>query len=258
MSFLLNDIFKLPEAALAGNKRVPKTMLVSQAMLTRHEQKTLDKVRRLEHFATVQKSTTRILPRVDDDYDIQGIIFLHCEMAGGSEAYADVGRLLHKCFPNPTVIVFDGANHMCISASIVRKSLAEKGATVVEDIQSTGLFHASDKAYAPFLKALAFCNLEQADLLCYQRSITWNIQLSRNITALGFFPECIDRNRSRLAELIAENDRLNNEAMEVFHASRDKDISLNDKAKLRMRKKEINTQGDKITKQIKELCCGRD
>ena len=258
MSFLLNDIFKLPEAALAGNKRVPKTMLVSQAMLTKHEQKTLDKVRRLEHFATVQKSTTRILLRVDDDYDIQGIIFLHCEMAGGSEAYADVGRLLHKCFPNPTVIVFDGANHMCISASIVRKSLAEKGTTVIEDIQSTGLFHASDETYAPFLEALAFDNLDQADLLSYQRSLAWNIQLSRNITTLGFFPKCNDCDRSRLAELIAEKDRLNNEAMEVSHASRDKDASLNDKAKLRMRRKEINRKSAKIIQQIKELCCGRD
>ena len=62
MSMRWNDIFQLPDAALAGDKRVPKTMLVAQAALTKHEQKTLDKMRRLEHFATATKATTRPRP----------------------------------------------------------------------------------------------------------------------------------------------------------------------------------------------------
>lgn len=57
-----NGILHLPDAALAGDRRIPKTVLVKQAMLTKIEQKRLDKVARLEHFATVQKSTTRIPP----------------------------------------------------------------------------------------------------------------------------------------------------------------------------------------------------
>ena len=61
-----NGILRLPDAALAGDRRIPKTVLVKQAMLTKTEQKRLDKVARLEHFATVQKSTTRIPPYGDD------------------------------------------------------------------------------------------------------------------------------------------------------------------------------------------------
>lgn len=49
-----NGILRLPEAALAGCRRIPKTVLVKQAMLTKTEQKRLDKVARLEHFATVR------------------------------------------------------------------------------------------------------------------------------------------------------------------------------------------------------------
>lgn len=256
MTMRLNDIFRLPEAALAGDKRIPKTMLVSQAALTKHEQKTLDKVKRVEHFATVQKSTTRIPSCVNDERDIQGIIFLRCEMAGDSEAYAEVGRLLHKCFPNPTVIVFDGENHTCISAAMTRKSFAEKGAVVIEEIQSTGRFTMQDPRYAPFLDALDFNNLDQRDLLCLLRDIAWNIQLSRSVPALGFFPSCSEQDKDRLVELIGENDRLGKEFNEIQAAGKDKDITLNEKAKLRMRGKEIKKRCDVVALEIKEICDG--
>ena len=45
-----NGILRLPEAALAGCRRIPKTVLVKQAMLTKTEQKRLDKVARLERL----------------------------------------------------------------------------------------------------------------------------------------------------------------------------------------------------------------
>lgn len=256
MTMRLNDIFRLPEAALAGDKRIPKTMLVSQAALTKHEQKTLDKVKRVEHFATVQKSTTRIPSCVNDERDIQGIIFLRCEMAGDSEAYADVGKLLHKCFPNPTVIVFDGESHMCISASVTRKSLSEKGAVVVEDVQSTGRFAMGDCQYVAFLETLDFDKLDQRDLLCYVKDIAWNIQLSRSVPMLGFFPTCSEHDRGKLAELISESSRLSKELRDVQIAGKDKDASLNEKAKLCMRGKETKRKIDKIAEEIKEICDG--
>ena len=102
-----NGILRLPEAALAGCRRIPKTVLVKQAMLTKTEQKRLDKVARLEHFATVQKSTTRIPPYEDDERNVQSVVFLRCEMTAGTMAVAEVAELVHKCFPNPTVLLVD-------------------------------------------------------------------------------------------------------------------------------------------------------
>ena len=99
-----NGILRLPEAALAGCRRIPKTVLVKQAMLTKTEQKRLDKVARLEHFATVQKSTTRIPPYEDDERNVQSVVFLRCEMTAGTMAVAEVAELVHKCFPNPTAL----------------------------------------------------------------------------------------------------------------------------------------------------------
>lgn len=78
-----NEVFKLPPDALAGNRRVPKRALVAEGGFTRRESKILDKVQRVDLFAVVTKTTTRVLPRVDSEYDIQSVIFLRCELARG-------------------------------------------------------------------------------------------------------------------------------------------------------------------------------
>lgn len=133
-----NGILRLPEAALAGCRRIPKTVLVKQAMLTKTEQKRLDKVARLEHFATVQKSTTRIPPYEDDERNVQSVVFLRCEMTAGTMAVAEVAELVHKCFPNPTVLLVEAGGCACISVALTRRSQAEQGATVVDRVESTG------------------------------------------------------------------------------------------------------------------------
>lgn len=256
MSMRINDIFKLPEKALAGDRRIPKTKLIEQAALTKHEQKVLDKVKRLEHCATVQKSTTRMLPRVDDEYDIQGIIFLRCEMAGTSEAYAEVGRLLHKCFPNPTVILFDGGASCCISASVTRKSHAERGATVIEAIESSGTFERLSNAYEDFLDSLAFAKLSQEDLFKYLEAIVWKIRLSRTIPTLDFFPSCPEASRKRLIDAVGRHDSLRVSIRGIEEKRREKDISLNDAAKLRMELKKTQKECDSVAQEIKEICNG--
>ena len=85
MSVEWNDIFRLPPAALVG-RRVPKAALLRNARLTRLEQRALDKVSLIEHWATVQKSSTRIPPHVDEERDIQAVVFLRCELTGRSAA----------------------------------------------------------------------------------------------------------------------------------------------------------------------------
>lgn len=252
-----NDVFKLPGAALAGYKRIPKTVLTRQAQLTKHEQKALDKVAGLRHFATVQKSTTRVLPHVDDERDIQSVVFLYCELAGGSRAFAEVAALLHKCFPNPTVIVFDSAGTSCISAALTRKSLAEAGAVVVDSVESTGAFSVSDEAYTPFLGSLGFHDIPQDDLLVFVRELAWRIRLARAVPALGFYPRCEPRERERLSQLIVGKDMLERELSNIETARRQGDLSMNEKAKARMRMKEVNGKIDRTVAEIKEICNGR-
>lgn len=248
-----NDIFELPEVALAGERRLPKATLARQALLTKTEQKVLDRVARLSHFATVQRSTCRVLPTVDDERDIQGIIFLRCEMAG-SAAYAEVARLLHKCFPNPTVILFGEADKACISVSVTRKSMAEQGATVVDRVESTGAVDLTVPALAPLCDALAFRNLPQADLLSYLEGIAWNVRLSRAVPSLGFFPSCDARDRDTLEGLIARRDALDAELAEVNRQRQDRDLSLNETAKLRMRGKKLEQELGRVAESIKEIC----
>lgn len=251
-----NRHLRLPKAALAGDRRVPKTVLTRQAMLTKTEQRRLDKVARLAHFATVQKSTTRIPPHVDDERDMQSIVFMRCEMDPRSQALAEVASLLHGCFPNPTVLLLESGDAIGISVALTRKSLAEQGAAVVERIGATGAFDPGEAPYAGFLEALAFENLSQDDLWAYLLDLAQAVTLSRAIAGLGFYPRCRAQDRERLIVRAADYDRASTELKRLREQRRSKDITLNESAKLRMKIKEEERRLAAIADEIKEICNG--
>lgn len=232
---------------------MPKTVLVRQVGLTKLEQKLLANVSRIEHWATVQKSTTHILPHVDEDHDIQSVIFLRVEL-GRRSAYAEVSRLLHKCLPNPTVILTEGQDGCCVSVDVTRRSLAEHGATVVESVDSTGAFDPDDGAWVGLLDALAFRALPQEDLLAYLVAMERAVKMSRAIPVLGHYPGCGAEQADELLKLIAEYDRLTIEARGVEARRQDRNLSLNETAKLRMRQKSIEKDRDKVAEGIQKLC----
>lgn len=253
MSVRWEDVFRLPEAAYAGGRRIPKTVLTSRAMLTRHEQRTLDKMGRLEHFATVAKGTARVLPRVDEDYDIQSVIFLRCSMSRNSQAVAEIAHLLHKCFPNPTVILQEAGDDIAVSVDLTRKSHAERGATVVYDVESTGLFDSDDERFKPFLGALAFDSLPQSDLLAYLEGLISCVRLAQAIGALGFYPTCTPDNRVRLLELVADYKRLQAQVDALAEQRRDRDVTLNESARLRMEIRRAERQRDGTLNDIRGI-----
>ncbi len=251
-----NGILRLPDAALAGFRRIPKTVLVKQAMLTKTEQKRLDKVARLEHFATVQKSTTRIPPYEDDGRNVQSIVFLRCEMAAGTMAVAEVAELVHKCFPNPTVLLVEAGGCACMSVALTRKSQAEQGATVVDRIESTGAFDPYSPEYADFLGALAFGRLPQGDLWVYLLDLSRTVKLSRAIDGLGFYPSCPAQDRENLIVLTSRYDELRASVKRMKERRRSKDVTLNESARLRMEMKEEERRLRAVADEIKEICNG--
>lgn len=251
-----SGILRLPDAALAGGRRIPKVVLVKQAMLTKTEQKRLDKVVRLEHFATVQKSTTRIPPYEDDERNVQSIVFLRCEMAPGTMAVAEVAELMHKCFPNPTVLLIEAGGRACVSVALTRKSQAEQGATVVDRIEATGAFDPGRSEYAEFLGALAFVRLSQGDLWEYLLDMVRVVALSRAIGGLGFYPSCPAQDREKLIVLMARYDELGASVKRLRERRWSKDITLNESAKLRMEMKEEERRLRAVTDEIREICNG--
>ncbi|ERH17372.1 hypothetical protein HMPREF1978_00534 [Actinomyces graevenitzii F0530] len=251
-----SGILRLPDAALAGGRRIPKAVLVKQAMLTKTEQKRLDKVVRLEHFATVQKSTTRIPPYEDDERNVQSIVFLRCEMAPGTMAVAEVAELMHKCFPNPTVLLIEAGGRACVSVALTRKSQAEQGATVVDRIEATGAFDPGRSEYAEFLGALAFVRLSQGDLWEYLLDMVRVVALSRAIGGLGFYPSCPAQDREKLIVLTARYDELGASVKRLRERRWSKDITLNESAKLRMEMKEEERRLRAVTDEIREICNG--
>lgn len=255
MSVEWNDIFRLPHAALAG-RRVAKAALLRNARLTRLEQKALDKVALIEHWATVQKSTTRIPPHVDGERDIQSVIFLRLELTGRSAAYAELARVIHPCFPNPTVLLFENGNEACMSCAVTRMSQAERGATVVEETTMTGGFDPSDPLYAPLLEDLALDRLSQDDLYAYVREVSWRLRLGRLIGSLGFYPSCAPGQRARLLELTVERDELTAKRNAIAEQRHGRNLTLNETAQLRMKQHDIEKKLEETLAKIKEICHG--
>ena len=253
MSVEWNDIFRLPSAALAG-RRVPKTTLTKNAHLTRLEQKALDKISLIEHWATVQRSSTRIPPHVDVERDIQAVVFLRCELTGRSAAYAELARVIHPCFPNPTVLLFENGGEVCLSCAVTRMSQAERGATVVEDVTSTGGFDPADPLYASLLADLALNRMPQGDLYEYVRELSWLLRLGRLTGSLGFYPSCAPAQRVRLLELSSERDELVARRNTIAEQRRSRDLTLNETAKLRMEQREVEGRSERLLKEINEIC----
>lgn len=253
MSVEWNDIFRLPSAALAG-RRVPKAALLRNAHLTRLEQRALDKVFFIEHWATVQKSSTRIPPHVDEERDIQAVVFLRCELTGRSAAYAELARVIHPCFPNPTVLLLENGGEACLSCAVTRMSQAERGATVVEDVTSTGGFDPADPLYASLLADLALNRMPQGDLYEYVRELSWLLRLGRLTGSLGFYPSCAPAQRVRLLELSSKRDELVGAYSSIAEQRRDRDLTLNETAKLRMRQRELEKKSADLLGEIKGIC----
>lgn len=248
-----NSIFKLPKSALQDDRTIHKTKLNKAGNLTSADKKSLKKMNSLRLFATVQESSTRIFASVDEERDIRCIIFLRCEMQD-SEAYAEVARVLHKCFPNPTVILFEGSDQLCISVSITRKNLAEAGTTVIETVTSTGPFCIEDQSRKRFFDSLAFSELPQDNLYVFLEAIAWRVKLSQAIEAVGFFPVCPTCKRATMTSLLDKQGSLSSQIRSISRQQSARDLTLNESSKLRIDKKRLQKQLDTTVEAIKELC----
>lgn len=258
MTVSWNDILKLPEGALAGNRRVPKTQLAEQARRVRASAapiKLLEKLRDVRFFASLNKSNSRIQPVKDDAYDIESIIFLTCGL-NSTTGTAETLRMVHDCFPNPTVILAEGFAKpgIAVSAALRRKSLAEYGAFVTEKVYSSSLFKVESPEYAPYLERLSFAALPQTTLLDYLTALGDRTLLARSVKTLGFYPVCKDADAGLLMGHVKALDALTSKINELNDARKSKDATLADTTKLRVEMRKLEQQRESVMDEIKEIC----
>lgn len=209
----------------------------------------------LEHFATVRESTTGILPFESAGRDVQSIVFLRCETTGDIDAYIPVARLLHKCFPDPTVILFDEVTKLCISVATTRKSFAEKDTVVIDAIESIGRVYKGDEGLVPFYESLAFDRLPHDNLWAYLEGIAWSVRLARAQWGLGFFPTCPEHKREEMRVLIERYDVLNREIEELFwHRHRNRrSLAPDESARLRAREEQLREERDGVIEEMRAV-----
>ena len=244
---------KIPAACDAGGKTIPKTTLVKQGNLTTLEERKLKGIERLAFLATFQKSNTYMPPINDETYQIDAIICMRCELRAGG-APAETAELLHPLFPNPTVIFFEKDDEVAVSVAIKRKSLAERGAMVVEGVQITGLFDASAEPYVKFLDEVAYNALPQDDLLTFLRAFANRARLCKAVRTLGFYPKCRDVDVVRFFGHLARMEELQSEIAGLQAKRKSPETSLNESSKLRVEVRKLEKERDKQAEMIKELC----
>ena len=251
-NFNWNTIFTLPENALAGDRRITKEALLRNSSLSASDHRLLKKIKRLTHFAVVQKTTTRIPVYVNAERDIQSVIFLRCELID-SAINRELARVLHACFSNPTVIIFEYHSEAHISAAITRRSHTKIGTSIIDTTDSTEVFTIHDEMMRPFLNSLAFDALPQANLKDYLSAIKRNIKLSRLVRSLGFFPSCPQRKSCELVDLADLHDELSSRIDSSIRARR-ANTNLAETTLMRCREEELKARLNTVIEKIKEIC----
>ena len=251
------EALRLPEAALLGGRALHKTDLVRRGGLTRADERALKRVEAVRQFAAVQRSTCRIPPVRTGEHDVQAVVYLEVELRAGAAA-AEVAAILHKALPNPTAVLMEAADgRIGVGAAVKRLSLAERGATVVEEAAWSGLFQPGDARYADYLSAIAYPALDQADLLAYARSLVARTRLSREVPALGRYPACAPGREAALMGLVDEFTALQSRIDALDARRRGRDTPLSESARLRVELRGLGEERDRLTGRIEELCDGR-
>lgn len=255
-NFNWNTIFTLPENALAGDRRITKEALLRNASLSPSDQRLLKKIKSLTHFAVVQKTTTRIPVFVNAERDIQSVIFLRCELIN-SAANCELARVLHTCFPNPTVIIFEYHSEAHISAAITRRSRTKIGTNIIDTIDSTQAFTLGAQQAKSFLDSLRLNALSQTNLHDYVRNIAWNIKLFNASLSLGFFPTCPYHRHKELQVLIDRIIELSSRIETSLHTRHIKrDLTLDQTTRMRVQEHSLSEQLNEVAERIKEISNG--
>lgn len=256
MSIAWNEILQLPHAAYTGDARITKTKLTQEADLSKNEQRELDKLRRLGYYAATNKATTRMPSYEDDERDVKAVVFLRCELAKEC-GFSELSSILHKAFAHPSILLFEEPNgKVGVSASLKRKSLAEKGAVVVDRIESTKFFDPNDELHSSYLSDLAYESLSQDDLLAFAAALCDRTAKAAAINIIGEYPKCIDVYTPRLMALLGhiKDTQAEINALKLRH--RDKGTSLPESSRIRMDLKKKERERDAFVAEIKELCRG--
>ena len=251
-----NRYLRLPEPTLLGGKRIPKTALTAHADLSRKEQKILANLKALGSYAMLGKSNTGILSHCDDTYDIRAVIYLDC-LLGSWGRTGELALILHRAFANTTVLLMRTANPLdgrVVSVATKRKSLAEAGAAVTENVDTTATLDPMDGSTGAFWDLFAYERLPQTDLLDYVHGMQDVILFHNLRPRLGFTPKPGLIHRTEIREELVRLKRVDAEIRGLDARRRDKDTTFGESAELRVLASGKKEEAQTIVDHIKELC----
>ena len=141
-----------------------------------------------------------------------------------------------------------------LSVAAKRKSLAETGAVVVENMDVTGVLDPMDAATATFWNAIRYDRLPQTDLLDYVHGMQDAILFHRLQPQLGFMPKPNLMHRAEIRSELDRLKRLDAEISRLLAKRRDKDTTFGESTEIRVLESGKKEEAQTIVDHIKELC----
>lgn len=140
------------------SQRIPVKTIEEQLEADNKDKKLLEShIAKIYLSAILDENSTHIRSYVDDEFVYESIYVLNIELKK-DDNLAEVNRLIHSTFPNPTIIVYSLRDKSIISTALKRVNKLDKTKTVIENIVI------SEVTYSNNLLPV-FINLKEIDTL---------------------------------------------------------------------------------------------
>lgn len=216
MTVSLLAALQLPDSCRLG-KRVFKKLFLENAKLTPQDRRAFtDDVEEVVWEYTLKPSTIAIMPYSDEEREYDEIAVLRVSMRISKNAFR-IAEVIHRSIPYPLVLVLCHANQQMLSLAPKRLSRSERGATVIEDVVSTGWMRPAlpNPSEGAFIAAIALANLPQASYLVLYASLIDRVLALRSACRTGEYHVLGDRDwQTRQRRLLAEADDLEKQIAE--------------------------------------------
>ena len=247
----LLDALRLPDSCRLG-KRVFKKLFLENAKLTPQDRRAFaNDVEEVIWEYTLKPSTTAIMPYADDEREYDEIAVLQAILKSPRNA-SRIAEVIQRSIPYPLVLVLRCDGRELLSLAPKRFSRSEKGATVAEEIVSTGWLAPSGLATleSAFLDSVALSDLPQSNYLVLYTALVDRVTALQSSRRTGEYHVVNDRAaQAERRRVLAEADRLEGQVNECRMALKN-EVQFNRKVELSVRVKALQTELAAVTEQL--------
>lgn len=247
----LREILDLPKKSII-NKKTPKNQF--QKMIEKKDFDILTSdVEGIYIQAILNKTTTNILPFINDEFNVSEIMILKIELRSKNNIKS-IKKIFHNVIPNPIVLVLSYRDSIELSLAMKRLNKQDNMKIVVDEIYSSDFINLEDlKDYeSKFLEFIKITNLPQINLYELYKSIENHIVATKLFAYVGNYI-ADSSNIENALQLIEKYEAINKE-IQGYEKNRKKESNFGRQMEWHVKTKKTEKKLEDIKQKMKELC----